>query len=141
MLFIIETKILPFLEIQVDFELEKLLVKHSIDTSALKIAATLNRSNTVYIRDEVRQIEEIALNPMPFLLPDSAGALDESTLAAFRQLKLMAEKVRTCESIRKQVARFPFDFSLLSKLPTEENVQGFLSVVSELFFHAKLILQ
>ncbi len=120
------------------FGLEKLLAKHSIDTSALKIAATLNQLNTVYIRDEVRQIEKIALNPIPFLLPNSAGALDESTLVAFRQLKLMAERVRTCESNLKQVARFSFDFSLLSKSPTEENVQEFLWVVSELFFHAKL---
>lgn len=119
------------------FALNALLERNHINPVPLKVAAWQNQSNTDYIRD-IKSIPRIAQTPIAFSLPGDYDRLDDPTKRALRSLKRKAETVSESESLLKTASAISFDFTLVSQSPTKASIHHFLSILAEIFAHAKM---
>lgn len=121
------------------FVLREIFSRHGIDPTPLLAAAKKNQQNIARISDEAMQIEPIAPPPLPefSMLTDKVEQTPE-LLTECRKLRNLTTSVATTEAIRKKLALISPDFSLVSQLPTEENVKGALVILAEMFHHAKI---
>ncbi len=120
------------------FVLADVLAKHGIDRTPLEAQAKQNRLNAVMICDDIEPIRPVEKKPVAFSLPSNVETLAGPIRLALNHLLRSAEAVSECETLRSKATLFNYDFDLLSKSPTEENIQAFLCLLAEIFAHAKI---
>ncbi len=120
------------------FVLDNVLQELNIDSVFLKERARLNQSNTVFINDCSQELQPVEPTAIVFGFPEYLKDCDESIKTACKTLERTAKSVSEGEALRKTASQFLFDFDLVSKLPTEENIHLFLDILAEIFAHAKM---
>ena len=119
------------------FVLDEVLKKRGIDFAAFKEMARINQLNTEFILDPTEEAEPLAAIPPSFSLPENFGELTEATRDALIELNRGATTVCNSQLLRMRADSLSLDFTQVSQFPTKENIRAFLSVLSEIFSHAK----
>ena len=114
-----------------------LLDRCGIDTTGLVEIAQKNQLNTLYLQDEVCLIESISSVETSSEL-ENISHLSSDVLEKMRLIQRLRASVRRSDSFYHAVMANQFDFDIVSQQPTKENTAMFLSMLSEIFAHAKM---
>lgn len=120
------------------FKLDDILIQQGIDVAFYKAVARHNQTITVFEPLDVPALSPVEKSSVAFSPPDHLDELNEADKLEAMHLYRTAMAVSEMEALQKTVDQCHFDFSLVSKASTKENVSVFIEYLVELFAHAKM---